>query len=214
MDDEKLLVFLALQAGLHGSVKTSTARIAGHFRVSQQTASRKLRNLKKAGLIRLFAGPSGCTVSLAPEGARLLRADFLSLKQVFGPGTKKMLRGKIKDGLGEGRYYVSRPYYLKQFKNLLGFKPFFGTLNLIVDIAELNSFLLGLHPIKIEGFETDERSFGTIRAFKVTVQGKQQAALIMPERTAHPKNEIEVIAPTNLRKKFKLGQGRQVTLTA
>jgi len=210
--DNQLLLFLALQAGLHGKASTSTAKIARHFGLSQQTASRKLRKLAGQGLINLNATPSGCVFSLTGQGIELLKEDFLSLQRVFASIKKPVLRGTVKIGLGEGSYYVSRPFYLKQFRKRLGFKPFFGTLNLIVEQSELDSFLSGLSQIEITGFKTGQRSFGKIRAFPVVVQGKQKAALIFPERTAHPKNEIEIIASTNLRKKFRLKEGSKVLL--
>jgi len=210
--NEQLLLFLALQTGLHAKAKTSTAKIAKHFAISQQTASRKLRELHKEGLITLNASPTGCTVSLTKEGTELLRQQFLSLQRLFEKGRKRQLHGLVKNGLGEGRYYVSRPLYLKQFKKLLGAKPFLGTLNLVVDLPQLNSFLSGLPVIEIPGFKTEERSFGRIKAFRVSVEGKQQAAVIFPDRSAHAAKEIEVIASVNLRKKFKLKEGSKVLL--
>ncbi len=210
--DEHLLLFLALQTRLHGSLKTSTAKIAKHLGVSQQTASRKMRQLHLDGLIELRATPSGCTVKLTNQGSELLRQQFLSLQHIFSARQTPALQGTVKIGLGEGKYYVSRPFYLKQFKKMLGFKPFFGTLNLIVSQDRLASFLSGLSPIEIRGFKTEERSFGKIKAFNVLVQGKQKASLIFPERTAHQKNEVEVIAQVNLRKKFRLREGSRVLL--
>ncbi len=210
--NEQLLLFLALDSGLHGIVLTSTAKIAKQFGVSQQTASRKLRNLKKAGLISLNASPSGCEISITSAGASVLRKNFLSLKRLFGGKQKPSISGKVKTGLGEGRYYISRPVYLKQFKTKLGFNPFLGTLNLRVSNNILEQFLLALQPIEIAGFKTDERSFGKILVFKVLVEGKQQAAIIFPERTAHARDEIEIIAPINLRKKFKLKEGSKVSV--
>ncbi len=212
--DEQLLLSLALQIGLHGKLSTSTAKISASFGGSQQTISRKLRRLKAAGLILLEATPSGCSLSLTKKGIELLNQRFLSLKLLFEPGKRASLSGTVKDGLGEGRYYVSRPPYLKEFRERLGFKPFFGTLNLTVEPAILRQFLAGKQPIEVPGFTTEERSFGKIKAFRVLVQGKQKAALIFPERTGHPENEIEVIAPVNLRKRFRLKQGSLVSLRA
>ncbi len=211
--DEQLLLFIAGKAGLFGRAKTSTAKIAKRFGVSQQTASRKLRALKLAGLITLVATPLGCEIGLSKQGIEVLRQSFLSLQRLFeGSKGEGVLQGTLKSGLGEGRYYISRPFYLQQFRKLLGFKPFLGTLNLVVEPAELHGFLQDLNPIEIPGFRTEERSFGRIKAFRVVVQGKQSAALIFPERTAHQKNEVEVIAAVNLRKKFKLKEGSRVSL--
>lgn len=212
--DLRLLLFVAGQSGLHGSLKTSTAKLSKFLGISQQTVSRKLRQLKGSELISLKAEPSGCTVSLTKQGIELLRSQFIALQGLFQPAKKKALFGTVKNGLGEGRYYISRPPYQKQFREALGFTPFFGTLNLAVGQAELAGFLLGMAPIEIAGFETDERSFGRIIAFNVLVEGKQPAAIIFPERAAHQKNEIEIISALNLRKKFGLKEGSKVSITA
>jgi len=208
--DEELLFFLASQAGLQSGLKTSTAKISASFGGSQQTASRKLRELSQADLVELNATPTGCIVRIKKKGADLLHQRLVSLQRLFNEKKKAQLQGIVKSGLGEGRYYVSRQPYLQQFKKLLGFKPFFGTLNLVVDQNQLQGFLFGLQSIQVKGFETDERSFGTITAFKVVLQGKQEAAMVFPERTTHPKNEIELISPSNLRKKLKLKDGSKV----
>ena len=213
-NDAQFLLFLAVQSsGLHTVLKTSTAKISKELGVSQQTVSRKLRELSESGLISLNASPSGCRISLTNNGIELLRLQFFSLQKLFRQEKSRVLHGLVKIGLGEGRYYVSRPFYLKQFKKSLGFRPFFGTLNLEVDQAELAGFVSSMPLVEISGFETDERSFGKIRAFKVLVEGKQPAAIIFPERTAHKKNEVEVIASLNLRKKFGLKEGSKVSIS-
>ncbi len=213
-DDAQFLLFLAVQSGgLHSVLKTSTAKISKELLISQQTVSRKLRELKKQELISMDASPTGCNISLTNDGIELLRFQFFALQKLFQQSKSKVLHGKVKIGLGEGRYYVSMPFYLKQFKKLIGFKPFFGTLNLEVDHAELAGFVSSLPSIEIFGFETEERSFGKIRAFKVLIEGKQPAAIIFPERTAHKKNEVEIIASINLRKKFGLKEGSKVSVS-
>lgn len=212
--DEQLLFFIASISGIKGTAKTSTAIIAKNLGYSQQSVSRKLRALQKAGMIELHASAAGCTVSLSEKGTGLLRERHLFLQKIFAQKQQQKLEGKVKNGLGEGRYYISRQPYLQQFRELLGFRPFFGTLNLIVDEAELAGFIAGLKEIQISGFETEERSFGKISAFKVLVGGKQPGAIIFPERTAHQKNEIEIISAANLRKKFKLKEGGKATVSS
>lgn len=212
--DKELLVLLASKAGLQGHVKTSTARLAMLLGSSQQTISRRLRELKKGGLVELVSEPSGCVVSLTKKGTDVLRTDFLALKRLFEAKRIKKISGRVKNGLGEGKYYVSRPFYLSHFKSLLGLKPFFGTLNLVVEPEALESFLFGRPSEAIPGFKTDERSFGKIHAYKVMVEGKQAGAVIFPERTTHPKNEVEIISSVNLRKKFGLKEGSKVSFSA
>lgn len=208
-----LLLHLAKKTRLFNSVKTSTGEISSEFQVSQQTVSRKLRELKQKGLITLAASPQGCEISLSEKGIAEIKMHFFELKAFF-ESRKKMreLEGTVSLGFGEGKYYISRKQYLEQFKELLGFKPFFGTLNLLVEEQKLAGFLLNSKPIFIRGFSTKERSFGSLKAFKISIMGVQ-GAIIIPERTKHAKNTIEIIAPVFLRKKFRLKENSRIKIS-
>jgi riboflavin kinase len=207
--DEKLLFFIAKNARLHGTLSSSTATIARHLGISQQSVSRKLRVLRDNNFVTLDSSPKGINVTLTQTGISVLKSKYFEMKKLFSSKATERIVGEVKTGLGEGAYYVSRPGYSKQFKELLGFKPFPGTLNLIIDQAVLQSFLTGLEEVWLKGFKTKERSFGSITAFRVGV-GKCKAAIIFPERSSHAKNEIEVIAPVSLRAKMKLKEGSKV----
>lgn len=209
-----LLLFLGKKTKLFNSISISTGAIAKESEMSQQTISRKLHRLKEAGWVHLDASPSGCMISLTQKGISEIKNHFLELQGFFSTKrTLKHLEGNFVFGIGEGKYYISQKQYLARFKELLGFKPYLGTLNLIVDEDRLYKFLLSLKPIFIEGFETKERSFGSIKAFKVKVFNLP-AAIIIPERTKHEKNTVEIIAPVFLRGKFKLRSGSKVKISA
>ena len=209
---EKELLLIAKLAGLQGMLSTSTSKIARQLNTSQQTASRKLRLLEKQGLIELSSSPKGINAGLTPKAVSLLRKELAELESVFKPAVNPSISGTLKKGMGEGSYYMSQKKYADQFKKMLGFKPFAGTLNLLVNVAELEAFLSGLESEKVRGFDTGQRSFGAISTFKILVQKKHKAALIFPERSSHPKNEIEIIAKYNFRKKLGLKEGSRVTI--
>ncbi|MFH1234022.1 MAG: DUF120 domain-containing protein, partial [Candidatus Diapherotrites archaeon] len=141
------------------------------------------------------------------------RKKFISLQRIFSSGEKeKAFEGTVASGLGEGAYYLSQKNYSSQLRKLLGFAPFIGTLNLKVDLPRLENFLSGAKKIHVNGFKTDERSFGALKCFPVRINKKVEGAIIMPERTTHPKEIIELIAPLHLRKKFGLRDGERVSL--
>ncbi|MBN1941225.1 MAG: CTP-dependent riboflavin kinase [Candidatus Diapherotrites archaeon] len=209
-----LLLYLGKRAGLFNSFKTSTREISEELGVSQQTVSRKLRDLKSADWIALLSSPSGCEVSLTEKGLGAIRKHYLVLKKFFESKPKfRSITGVVCLGFGEGKYYISQKGYLGQFKELLGFKPYFGTLNLKVDEAALNNFLLNSKPVFVKGFSTLERSFGGLKLFKIRVFDSVSGAIVIPERTRHEKNVIEIIAPCNLRKKFKLKEGGKLKIS-
>jgi len=116
------------------------------------------------------------------------------------------LRGKVASGLGEGRYYISREGYRRQFSEKLGFDPSPGTLNLKLDepftIEDSDS-------IEIEGFSDEGRSFGGCRCLPAEVGGVR-GAVVRPERTGYPPDLLELIAPVNLREALGLSDGDEV----
>jgi len=116
------------------------------------------------------------------------------------------LRGKVASGLGEGRYYISREGYRRQFSEKLGFDPSPGTLNLKLDepftIEDSDS-------IEIEGFSDEGRSFGGCRCLPAEVGGGR-GAVVRPERTGYPPDLLELIAPVNLREALGLSDGDEV----
>ncbi|MAG22335.1 MAG: riboflavin kinase [Candidatus Diapherotrites archaeon] len=213
MLDEELLFFIAKSAMLRGTFVSSTAKISVKLGISQQSVSRKLRELQDKGLAEVSASPRGVEAKLTEKGTRLLKSRYLELKQLFEAKHLKSISGSLKTGLGEGAYYVAQAPYVKQFKELLGFKPYFGTLNLVMDEEKLLAFLSGFESIEIKGFKTKQRTFGKITAFKILIEGKEKGAIIFPERSSHPQNEIEIIAPNYLRKKLNLKEGSKVRIS-
>ncbi|MFH1256220.1 MAG: DUF120 domain-containing protein [Candidatus Diapherotrites archaeon] len=212
-DELSLLSFIAEKSMLKGDFSTSTAKLASHFGVSQQSISRKLRELEQKKLVNRKAGTAGITVSLTREGEKELLKKFMALEKIFARGKKETaLQGSVSSGLGEGAYYLSQKQYSVQFRKLLGFLPFVGTLNLKVEPLRLEQFLAGTKKIHVNGFKTKERSFGALKCFPVRINKKVCGAIVLPERTTHPENMVEVIAPLNLRKKFGLKDGEKVSL--
>lgn len=218
-EDINLLAYLTQKSGLFNIWNTNTSIIANDLGISQQSVSRVLRELENAKLIIREASTSGVKISLADNGRNALKKHYELLRNVFSSDIKS-LNCKITSGLGEGKYYMSFSQYKKQFIEKLGFEPFEGTLNLEVDIAKVNNFLLNSVCININGFETKERTFGGLKAFNVKVSAKNNknnkkinAALIMPDRTHHDKNIVEVIADKNLRNKLKLRDNQDIEIT-
>lgn len=113
--------------------------------------------------------------------------------------------GKITAGLGQAGYFLSREGYRRQFLECLGFVPFPGTLNVLLD----EPFPASYPSILIQGFSEGEECFGGCRCYLISVGG-MEAAAIRPERSRHPPELIEVIAPTNLRQALDLKDGDRV----
>lgn len=206
----KLLLYIAKKEGLFGSLKSSTLRISKEIGISQQTISRKLREMENNGLITRLASPKGLTVSLDNKGREFLQKNYQELSQIFK--TKLALVGIVQKGIEEGAYYVSQKQYQQQFKVKLGFNAFPGTLNLKIDKEELAQFLANKQIIEINGFITKTRSFGALTCYKVKINNIE-SAIVKPERARHPEDIIEIIAPVNLRDSLKLNDEEKVKLS-
>ena len=129
--DIYFLLHLAKKTRIHNILESSTGELAAELSVSQQTVSRKLQEFAMEGLIVRQATPSGVTVRFAEKGKEKLRKLHGELQHLFGH--QLSMKGVLKDGLGEGRFYMSQKMYKKQFQDILGFSPYHGTLNLTVD---------------------------------------------------------------------------------
>ena len=203
----KLLLFILEKAGLYGKCNVSTVSLASKFSVSQQTASMKLRQLEEKKLIRRIATNKGTRISLDEKGIGILKKMYNQLKKGFEK--KEELKGTLSRGIGEGKYYVK--LYSKRLEKAAGFAPYFGTLNIKAEPKTIKEFLFSIQPVIVDGFETDERSYGKITCYPVMIQNIQAAA-IFPERATHPPDIVEVIAPVCLREKLKLKDDDEVTI--
>jgi riboflavin kinase len=101
--------------------------------------------------------------------------------------------------------------YLGQFKEKLGIEAYKGTLNLRVEYPDFLSFVNTQKRILIPGFTAKDRSFGNLVAYKVKVDGIS-SAIIIPERTSHDNDVIEIISKAYFRKKLNLKDGQKVKI--
>jgi len=217
---EELIILLVLAelGALAKGIETSTNRLAKTLGMSQQTASRKLRELERKGLIIREVKPTGEIIKITDVGASILMEYRDRLQKVLGKVKKGIItiRGYVVKGLGEGRYYMSLRGYVVQVREKLGFKPYPGTLNIklkTIDDVLKKLKLQKLPGILIKGFSNGIRTYGDVKAFRAEINGTKPLAVVLPERTSHGIDVLEVIAPFNIREKLKLSDGDEVTVT-
>ncbi|MHA1860196.1 MAG: DUF120 domain-containing protein [Candidatus Asgardarchaeia archaeon] len=206
---------LVKYSGKLRDIEISTYELARLIKTSQQTASRRLIELSKMGLIVREFRKNGEVVSLTPKGCEALFVVFKGLKSLLEGMPKIKIKGELFTGVGEGAYYVSLPRYKEQFKEKLGFEPYPGTLNLrvrdFVDLSNLK-YVYRLPGIEVEGFSDGLRTYGGVKCFPVLVNGRVKGAIIRAVRTHYPEDVVEVIAPVCLRDELKLRDGDEVEL--
>ncbi len=207
----ELLMYIAKKQGIFGSLNSSTITISKELDIPQQTISRKLKEMEEKSLIRRSTSPNGLKVTLDNKGRELLEENYRQLKTIFRP-KKTSITGTVEKGIGEGSYYVSQREYQKQFRQALNIDAFPGTLNLKVGKEELTSLLANKNTIKIKGFQTKTRTFGSITAYKIKINNIE-AAIVKPDRARHPEDIIEVIAQVNLRDSLKVEDNDKVKIS-
>lgn len=122
---------------------------------------------------------------------------------------KIILKGKIVSGQGEGAKFINLSWVRKQIQENLEFKPYAGTLNLLLSGESIkNKYLLeNTQSIRIDpanGF-----CEGTIMPAMIK---SQKCAIVIPNVINYPKNIIEIIAPVNLRDNFKFKDGDEASV--
>jgi riboflavin kinase len=194
-------------------VKISSSELADLIVTSSKTAARHLQALEKNNLIERQTTTSGQWIMLTPEGIKRLEEEYRFYQQLFKTRTPKQMTGSIITGMGEGQYYISNEGYKKQIEEKLGFTPFPGTLNVKLDRESVltRRSLDAKKGIEIEGFTSDNRTFGGGVCFPVKIGGIK-GAIIQPDRTHYPPEIIEIIAPVNLREKLKLKDGSTIKI--
>jgi riboflavin kinase, archaea type len=191
----------------------STSDVAKGIGGSQQTASRRLIEMEKLGLIERARTGRDQKVRITGEGLRQLSDMYVNLRRVFeAPKKDLVITGTVFTGLREGSYYMSRDGYRKQFISKLGFEPFPGTLNLRVGKEDLeNRKILDTYPfVYIEGFANENRTYGPAKCFRAMVNEEVKSAIVLPIRAHYGEDVVELIAPVSLRQQFKLNDGDKV----
>lgn len=120
------------------------------------------------------------------------------------------LSGKVASGRGEGRKYVELPWVQEQMSEKLGFNPYLGTLNLILDEENTESRKLLEKNAALKVCPAIGYCTGLL--FKASVAGLE-CGVVVPQVDNYPENLLEVVASVNLRQKLGVTDGDEVKLT-
>ncbi|NYZ76809.1 CTP-dependent riboflavin kinase [Candidatus Micrarchaeota archaeon] len=206
---DEVLFFLLKNGGGRRKIRVATAELGRAVGMSQQNASRRLGLLAAQGVIERKDG-----IRITPLGMKVVGEEYEVLSKAIKGGSIRF-DGRVSDGFGRGRYYLSLPGYRKEIGSKLGFEPYPGTLNLKLDKRDIRvrSEILKQEPIVIGGFRTRERTYGDLFAYPCKAGGLG-GAIIFPLRSNHPQDIIEIISGVNLRKALKKASGGRVAVEA
>ncbi len=110
------------------------------------------------------------------------------------------VQGKVVSGLREGGKFVS--LYSEKIREITGFGPFLGTLN--VDVKT---------PLRIMPDATIPpfNGYGAVGLKKCTINNRP-AYLVFPEMTKHSRSTLEIVSDVCLRVKLGLRDGNEVAI--
>jgi len=123
------------------------------------------------------------------------------------------ISGVIRSGVGKGAYFTQLDWVIEQCKNILGYRPFPGTLNVYIDDGDLHKLPQFFGKTDFQLVPTDP-AFCSARIKKVTIEGIP-AAVVIPSADVliHESRVIEVIAASNLKVSLGLEDGNKVTIS-
>lgn len=125
-------------------------------------------------------------------------------------GENIVLNGVVVKGLGEGAFFLSIEHYKNEIKKKLGFDAYLGTLNLMIDIKQLEQ-LKKINPIKINGFKKNNEVFFGARCYRGKIRNIN-GAIIKPDMNKHKEDVIEFIAPVHLKTELKIKDGDKIKI--
>ena len=118
----------------------------------------------------------------------------------------------ITSGTQKGQYFMAQDVYVSKIKEDLGFKPFEGTLNLLIEKENIPEILvIREKSTLINGGE----NFGDIKytpAAISTCKSEIEGAIVFPAKTQHPPEFLEFIAEENIRKTLNVKDGDSINL--
>lgn len=120
------------------------------------------------------------------------------------------VNGEVTTGLGKAAYFLSQDFYVENFIKNCGFKPFPGTLNVIVPDEYLNQ----INKVKdtCENIIEPDEGFGAVKYIRAILNDEIEGAIVFPAKTEHTENYLEFIAEEKLRNKLNLKDGDLVSI--
>jgi CTP-dependent riboflavin kinase len=119
------------------------------------------------------------------------------------------MRGVVRRGQGQGSSFTQLDWVREQFRDKLGFEPYPGTLNVQVDDHVAVAAARSQPEILIE---PPTAEYCAAKCWRVRINGRVDAAWIMPDVPNYPDDLVELMAPLALRENLGLQEGDAVSI--
>jgi CTP-dependent riboflavin kinase len=126
----------------------------------------------------------------------------------------EVIVGKLATGIGQGKHFTRLGWARQQFIDRLGIDPFPGTINVIVEMPAAKAAWQRL--AATPGVRIDNPNDGPhdcdARGYLVSINGRVDGAIVLPEVAGYPPGQIEIIATVGVRAALGLKDGDEVKL--
>ena len=210
------LSYLLSKGAKHNYVSITTSSLGKSIHKSQQAASKHLVELEQNQFIERIFNGRNISVKITSKGfSEMVKLSSILQKSLDSSPSNIELEGTLVSGMGEGAYYMGLKGYTKQFRSKIGYVPFPGTLNILLDQKihqEAIKQLETLDGVRIDSFSDGTRTYGWVKCFAAQLNNSTNCELIILERTHHDASIIELISKHCLRKTAKLKDGSKVSI--
>jgi riboflavin kinase len=210
---------LALSGAIDGSIEISLEELSEDFNQDISMISRQLRELDKSGFIQRQTNTQRQAVQILEKGYRCLEREYQTYYYMFENENSIVFEGTVTSGMGEGQHYIKLQGHTEQFQEKLGYSPYPGTLNieLFQESTAQRIELQLLEPINIDSWSDENRTYGEASCYDATIKTRdeeiyEQTHMLVPHRTHHDNDQIELIAPDSLRDQLDLSDGTKVSV--
>ena len=124
------------------------------------------------------------------------------------------LRGTVVSGLGEGAYFMGLDWVRQAVRQLVGFEPYPGTLNVRLADAEARAAWRQIRAPAGRRLAPPPPDTCGGWLIPLVVAPDIRAAVVVPDVTRHADDVLEVIAGVHVRSRLGLGDDDGVTLLA
>lgn len=145
-----------------------------------------------------------------PDGVPVTFLQWISKIEV----PYETIRGHLRSGVGQGKHFTHIDWARRQFIEKLKIDPFPGTVNLTIDGADSMSAwdrVKDTQGIRIDNPDTDPDACSA-RCYPVSIEGRLDAAIVLPEVAGYSNDQIELIAPVSVRDTLGFNDGDSLIL--
>ena len=119
--------------------------------------------------------------------------------------------GKLFSGMGAGEEYLSKEPYQERFKQILGYKPFPGTLNIRLEEEDQIKKIRSREHKRLDGFEHGETEYSGMDIYICEIMGVEAAYLDL-DVTDYGDEVVEIVAPIELREFLDVEDGDELEI--